>query len=194
VLLQLRRDLPERQLRTGGGAGGHHRQGQRKASARPDDVGDGRALGVDSRPEPAREQRPRFRRAEQIDRHRVRAVGDHQAGQPVPARDHRQTGRARRQQRPDLTGAVGVVEHDQQPAVGDQAAVQAGRLVDAGGDTLRRDAEGDQEPAQRLGRGHRRRVGVESPQVHVQLTVGEPVADPVRPVQRERRLADPRRS
>ncbi|HVQ93998.1 MAG TPA: helix-turn-helix transcriptional regulator, partial [Mycobacteriales bacterium] len=46
----------------------------------------------------------------------------------------------------------------------------------------------------RLGRVRHRPAGMESAQVHVQLAVREPVPHPVRPVDRERRLADARRS
>ena len=95
------------------------------------------------------------------------------------------------QQRPDLLGVAGVVQHDQHPPAGQQAAVAAGALVRARpGCPGRARPSARRNPAQRVGGGHRL-AGVVAAQVHVQLPVGEPVGDLVRPVHGQRGLADP---
>ena len=87
---------------------------------------------------------------------RVGAVGGDQAGQLVAAGDHDQAARRAGQQRADLLGVAGVVQHDQHPPAGEQAAVQRrpARPRPAG---IRcgRHAERVEEAAERLGRAHR---------------------------------------
>ena len=68
-----------------------------------------------------------------------------------------------------------------------------GRLgIQADRDPLGRHLEGIQETPHPLGRAHRRPGRIEPPQVHVQLPVGKPGRDLVRPGQRQCGLADPR--
>jgi hypothetical protein len=118
-------------------------------------------------------------------------VGGGQPAQLAAAGNDDQAGRAGRQQRPDLLLITGVVQHDQHPLAGQQAAIAGGALVFAGRDIVAGHTQGAQEPGQRFGRGHRP-VRVISAQVHIQLPVTEPVGDLVRPVQRQRGLAHPR--
>ena len=138
--------------------------------------------------EPA-EQRDRLVRAQHVEVEAGGAVPGDQPGQPVPAGDHDLAAGYPGQQRPHLRRAARVVEHDQQPPVRDDAAVQAGGRVDLAGDPLAGYPERGEELRERVDRPQRtvRRVAA---QVDVELPVGEPVAHPVPPVDGERRLAD----
>ena len=113
-----------------------------------------------------------------------------ESGQRVAAGDQRQAAGAAGQQRAYLLGAGRVVQHHQDAPVGQQVAVQRGRLVHAGRYPVGRYPERPQEPGQRVDRPDRRGGG-EPAQVHEQLPVRELVADPVRPVHGQCRLAGP---
>ncbi|MER7273753.1 hypothetical protein ABT369_04810 [Dactylosporangium sp. NPDC000244] len=97
------------------------------------------------------------------------------------------------QQRADLAGLGRVVEHDQQPAVGGDAAVQTDQLFIVGRQLGRGHAQRAEEPGQYHRRCEGRGDGVPL-QVCVELPVGVVAAHPMGDVQRERGLADPGRT
>ena len=119
-----------------------------------------------------------------------RPVGGAQPAQLAAAGDQHQAARAGRQQRPHLPLIAGVIGHDQHPLLRQQAAVQATLGLGAAWNAFGRHAEGVQEPPDGRLRGNRGAGGVEAAQVHIQLPVTEPSGDLVRPVQRQRGLAD----
>jgi hypothetical protein len=98
------------------------------------------------------------------------------------------------QQRPDLFDAAGVVQQDEHPPVGEQAPVQGGLRVEPDRQLLRRDVERLQEAPHRLDGRHRGAARVVPAKVDVQLAVRVLARDAVRPLDRERRLADARRT
>ena len=89
---------------------------------------------------------------QRADGHEVGFVPGDQPEQPGTAGDHHYAGVAAGQQWNDLTGAGGVVEHDQHPLPRDQTAEQRGPGVGVGGDAPRPDTETVVEPSQRLDR------------------------------------------
>jgi hypothetical protein len=115
-----------------------------------------------------------------------------QPAELVPRGDHRRAARGARQQRAELTLTGGVVEHDQDAAAGQHAAVQGGPLVVIRRNLLPVHVECPQEPAQHRVRPHR--LGLAAAQVRVELAVREGVADLVAHGDRQRRLTDPARS
>ncbi len=139
-----------------------------------------------------RQQRHRLGGSEHVDRHRPRAVHRDQAAQVVPRRHDHPARRRPRQQRPHLVGRGGVVQHQQHPPARHQRAQHRALLVRVRRDLVRRHPERPQEPRQQvhLVRGRSQRV---SAQVDVQLPVREPVAQQVRHVHGQRRLAHSRR-
>lgn len=125
-------------------------------------------------------------------RHRMRAVARHQPAQlAATGHDHSAPRRAR-QQRFDLLGVAGVVQHHQHPPAGQHAPEPGGSGVDLVGQRTMGDPERLQEPAQHLTRSHHQARGVEAPQVDVQLAVGEPVGHLVRTAQRQTWSCRPR--
>jgi hypothetical protein len=94
------------------------------------------------------------------------------------------------QQGADVLGVAGVVQHDEDAPVGEEAAVQRGLRVEPRGDPLTGNAERVEEGPDGLGRAHDRTAGMEAAQIDVELPVGEPVRDTVRPVHRQGGLAD----
>jgi hypothetical protein len=93
------------------------------------------------------------------------------------------------QQRPDLGGVAGVVQHDQQSASVGQRAEQRRPGLQTVRDVGRGCAEGREEAGQGVGRVGG--VGVGSAQVRVELAAGEGVACRVGGMDREGGLADP---
>jgi hypothetical protein len=174
----------------GGGAGGHDGQGQRKPGAGGNDLVDGSGLAGDPvRPEPPGQQPAGVGAGEWVQDDRPGAVGD-QPGQFVAAgHDDQAAGRAG-QQRPDVVGVAGVVQHHQDPPPGQQAAVERGLRLGTHRDHLGGHAEGVQESADHVRPLPGRVAGVEAAQVDVELAVREVVADLVCPVQGQRALAD----
>ena len=164
---------------TGGGeVGGGHPQRQRQVGADPGQLGRRRRLGRHPiRPEDRGQQGVRLVRAEHVEGQAVGAVAGEQAGQPVPAGDQHQAAGAARQQRADLVGVDGVVQHHQHPPVGQQRPVPAGRRLHVDRDLFGRLAERTQQVRQRLHRAYRR-VDGEAAQVDVQLPVREAVRGP----------------
>ncbi|MDI5942499.1 hypothetical protein QLR68_31170, partial [Micromonospora sp. DH15] len=169
----------------------HDGQRQRQAGAATDDLVPRRRLAVGAAPaEPAAQQFPRLGRREQVQRHRVGPVGDHQAGEPVAAGHHDEAARRARQQGAHLLVVAGVVEQHQDPPVGEQGPEQGGLPGQVGGHPLGRHVQRLQEAAQRLARRHRPAVEVEPAQVDVKLPGGVAVRDPARPVHRQGGLSD----
>ena len=80
------------------------------------------------------------------------AVAGDQPEEPVAAGDQHQAAGAGGQQGADLVGVAGVVQHHQQPLVGQQRPVHGGGLRLVGGDLLGGHAQGVRELGQRLDR------------------------------------------
>jgi hypothetical protein len=180
----------ERELWVGGGAGGDDGQRQGQPRAAGDELVGGVGFGDDPVvAEPAGQQLHGFVAVEQVEGERLGASGD-QARELVAAGHQQHAAGCAGQQRGDLVGVAGVVQQDQHGFAGQQAAVQACLGRQADGDLLRRHLQRVQESPYRLGGYHRRPGRVEPAQVDVQLAIGEPVGDPVRPVDRQGGLAD----
>nr|WP_232075338.1 hypothetical protein [Phytohabitans suffuscus] len=152
----------EAAVRVGGGAGRDQGQGQREPGAPGDDAGGGGGLGREAvLAQAPGQQLVGVGGGEQVQRHGVRAVGGDETGQLVAAGDDdRAAGRAG-QQRADLVGVAGVVEHDQHAFAGYQGAVQADLRVQAVGDRRGWHTECLQERVHRRQRRHRRARRVE---------------------------------
>jgi hypothetical protein len=168
-------------------------QRQRQPAALGGQHGRRARLGVDSRPDQRPQQRYRVGAGQRVQSQPGRAVPGRQPGQRIAAGDQHRAAGGAGQQRPDLVGGAGVVGDDQDPFAGQQAAVPGGALVGLGRDVGARHAQRSQESCQCLG-GRDRLAGVVAAQVDVQLPVGEPVRDLVRPVHGQRGLAYSRRS
>jgi len=163
----------QRELRVGDRAGGYDDQGQRQPRARGDDLlSRFRFGGHPVRAEPAGQQLPGFAGGEQVQCHRAGRLGGDQAGELAAAGDDDHAAGRAAQQRPDLGGVPGVVQHHQHPPAGQQAAVQSRLGIQADRDPPGRHLEGIQETPHRLGRARRRLGRIEPAQVHVQLPVG----------------------
>jgi hypothetical protein len=168
----------------------HDAQGQRQArTVRQEGVQGGRLRGEPARAQPGAQQRPRLQVAHHVQPHGVRAVGGHQPGEPPPAGDQHGAARRPGQQRRDLGGVAGVVEHDEHPAVRDEAAVQRRLAVGVGRQRTLRHAQARQERADRRDRVDRVAGRVEAAQVDVELTVRVAVLVLVGPAQRQPGLA-----
>ncbi len=185
-------ELRERDLRVEGNAAGGDRQRQRVTSAQPDQlVGH---LGLGGHPllaEACGQQGTGFAAGEHVQGQVASAVPVDQGGRPGAAGDQHRAGGAAGQQRDDLVGSGGVVQHDQHPPPGHQTPVLGGQGVRYLRLSAGVDAQGGEESAQRVGRVGRPSGGAEPVQVDEQLPVGKPVGVPVRPGQGEPGLADP---
>jgi hypothetical protein len=169
------------------------RQRQRQPGAEPDQFARGGGLGHHPfGAEPGRQKFSRFRLGEQVEVEQPGPLGHGETGQLAAAgHDHQAAGRAG-QQRPHLGGVPGVVEHDQQPPAGHQTEIQSGLRIWVLRNPFGGHLQGIQESPDRGGRAHRRTARIEPAQVHVQLPVREAVRNPMRPLQREGRLAHAR--
>lgn len=185
---QFRHELRDREVRGGGDAPRRDPQRQRQPCARVDQFGDGGGLGRTL--QHRADQLPRLLVAEQRQRDAHRSLADLQPHQVGPARHHHAAG-AGGQQRAQLPGAVGVVEHDQHAPVGQQRPVQRGAGLLARRDPFRRDPESDEEVGQDVAGGDRS-AGPVAAQVHVQGAVGEVPLGLPRPPEHQGRLAHPR--
>jgi hypothetical protein len=131
-------------------------QRQRQSLACVDNVGHGGGLGR----QPLLAQAPFQQQSgvaavEHVQPDRMRAVGDDQAGEPVPAGHDHGRGRGTRKQSGDLIRITGIVQHDQHAAHGDQAPVQPDLGVYIRRYPVRRHAEGVEEHPQSRLRQHR---------------------------------------
>jgi len=176
----------------GGGAGGDQRQGEGQPSASGDDLlyrlGFGRdPLGAEA----SGQQFLGLTHGQQVQVDGVGAVGGDQARELVAAGHQHQAGGGAGEQRADLGGVPGVVQHHQHPPTRQQAAVQRRLRVKVDRDLLWRNVESIEETAHRLARRHHLPARAKPPQVHIQLPVREPVGHPMRPVHRQRGLAHP---
>ena len=125
---------------------------------------------------------------EQVQRKLDGTVGHDEAGQTTSARHQCRTTRCAGQERANLVDVTRVVEHDEDPAGGQQAAVQPGLRLHVGGNSLVMHPECLQEAPHGLPRRNRDIARIETPQIDVELAVREPPSVPVRPVHGERRL------
>lgn len=192
---QLGGEPGEGEVRVGRGPRGHERQRQRQPGRRGDDPVRRLRLRRDPlRTQPAGQQLVSLRRGQQVQRQRAGTLGGDQPRQLVAAGHQDQAARRAGQQRPHLVGVTGVVQQHQHAPVGEQAAVERGLRRQPHGYALRGHRQRLQEPGHRLGRGQRGRLGVVPAQVDVELAVGEPVGDLVRPVHGEGGLAHPGRT
>ena len=192
-LAQPRRQHLERQSGSGGRAG--RRDGDRQRQPRaPVEDGPGRLrlAGHPVGPDPPREQVVRLLLRQRVQAQRLGALGGDQGGELVPAGDDGQAAGRTGQQRADLLGVPGVVQHDQHPPRRQHAAVQRGPGVEVGRDPGGGHPERAQEVGQHRVRVERRCARVEPAQVHVQLAVRELPGDPVGPVHGEGGLAHAR--
>ena len=144
--------------------------------------------------EPAGQQLRAPRLAEQVERHRVRALGGDQAGELVAAGHQDQAAGRAGQQRPDLVGVAGVVERRSAPA---GRPARCGRAPAwASGSAGIRSAgtpSASRKPRTASAGSTGDRGGVEAAQVHVELAVREPVARPGAPSARPARSCRRRR-
>ena len=185
----------ERVLRPGGGAGGGDVEGQRQPRAQHDELGGGRWLGGDPlRAEAPAQQGEGLGIGEHIHGQHAGAVGGDQPGQLTAAGHQDQAAGRAGEQGPYLRDVARVVQQDQHPPAGQQAAVQPGLSLRGGRNLRSGHAQRVQEPADRVGRQQRSTRRVVAAQVHVQLAVGKPLRDLVGPVHRQRRLAHPGRA
>jgi hypothetical protein len=121
--------------------------------AEPGQLRDRLGLGVDPLgAQQAAQQELRLAGGQYVQVELGRAVEGDQPAQPVAAGDQDQAAGAGRQQRADLLGVAGVVQHDQHAPVRQHAAVQRRRLVHPIGNLLGRHAQRRQEPGQRVDR------------------------------------------
>ncbi len=118
----------------------------------------------------------------------ARAVARDEPGEVVATGDHDGAARPGRQQRADVGGVAGVVEHHQDALARGQAPVERDLCLQEPRHAVGRDAECGQEPVQRLLR-RQRSAGVEPSQVDVELPVGEPRGDAMSPSHSQCRLA-----
>lgn len=134
------------------GAAGDDPERQEEPAAPGEEFGHG--LGFGRRPCSARalgEQGSGVLVAERVQGQVTGAVADDQPGEGVAAGYHDGAGVSAREHRGDLVGVGGVVQDDQHPFAGDQAAEQRRLRLWIGGDAAGVDAEGVEEPAH----GHR---------------------------------------
>ena len=171
----------------------HDGQRQRQPRAEPDQLGHhGPVLAGDpAGAQPGGQQRPAAGLVEQVEGEHLGTGVGVQAGQPGPAGHHGAARRGAGQQRPHLVLAVRVLQHDQQPPIGRQAAEEPAEVLLGGRQPVRRDTERDQEAPQHRGGLARRPARVPAEQVGVQLPVRMITGGPPGPVHRQRRLADP---
>ena len=122
-----------------------------------------------------------------------RPLSGDQPGQRVPAGHHGEAATPGRQQRPDLRGVPGVVEHYQGPPVGEDGAVAGDPFVHGGWNVRTCHAQAPQQSGQRFGRPHRL-VRMVAAQVQIEASVREPGGHPMCPVDGQGGLAHTRRT
>ncbi len=156
LVLELLDQLGEPCARPIGDPRGRDAQRQRQASAPADEHHGVLGLFRDTFPAGASfQQRDGVGAVEQSERQRMSAFPCAETVQPVPAGDECDAAGTARQQRPHVLGVPGVVQHDQQAAFVQQAAVQTRFRVRTGRHGLGSDAQRGEEAVQRLRAGHR---------------------------------------
>jgi len=115
-------------------------------------------------------------------------VPDTEAHERVSTGDQHRTRRRTRKEWPDLIGRPRVVQHHEHAPTVEQRTVASRPLVELLRDVDAGDAQRSQEPRQRVLR-RERSVRSIAAEVDVELSVGEPVANSVRPPHGQRRLA-----
>ncbi len=167
---------------------GQHPDRERQAAAQPGDLADPGVGCAEPGPDGQPDQQPGClpgREGVQADR-----LGVFQRGQPPPAGDQHQAAAGAGQQRPDLLAAGRVIQDQQQLPSGQPVAPQPGPRLQVGRDLPGRDADGQQQAGQRIGRVHRLLPGGMRVQRQEDLPAPEPAGQPVRGVHGERGLAD----
>jgi hypothetical protein len=169
---------------------GEHSDGQRQIPAQPGYLRGGRRIrdhfGAASQPG---QQRRRVTGGEGVERKHLGVV---QRGEPPAAGDQDQAPSGTRQQRPDLVVPGRVVQQQQDLLPGHLGTPPGLTGLLAGRDPLRRDASGQQQAGQRVGRVNRPLAGRVGVQRQEELPVGEAPGEPVRGVHGEGGLADAR--
>ena len=124
----------QRQVWLGSGAGGDQPQRQRKPAAELDQPRDRRRVGVDAvGAQGGGQQGVGLGVGEHVQLDRARTMAGDQTVQAVAAGDQDGAAAAAGQQRDDLVGRCGVVQHDQHLPVRDQTPVQLRAPVGVGG-------------------------------------------------------------
>jgi hypothetical protein len=118
-------------------------------------------------------------------------VRGRQTRQAAPAGDQHQAAGGAGQQRRHLLLAARVVQHDQDPPVGEDASPQPAAVVQLGRDPFGAHAERAQHPVQRVARIDRDNPLGEPVQVDEELPVREMLGQLVCGVYCQRGLADP---
>ena len=168
------------------------RQSEGEAAAPDDDLRRRLRFPVDSSAaQPTSQQLVCFAGVHGAHREWVSALGGNQSQQPVAAGDDHPSRVATGKKRPNLLGVPGIVQHNEDSSVGDQAPVETDLLRQAHRDPVRRDGQRVQEDPDRLAWLHRLRRSLEAAQVEVELAVREPRSHAVGPVDRQRGLAHP---
>ena len=167
-------------------------QGEREAAAPGDDLRRRLRFPVDSSaPQPTSQQLVGLAGIHGAQWERSGALGGDQPQQPVAAGDDQPSRVATRKQRPDLLGVPGIVQHDEDSSVGDQAPVETDLLRQAHRNPMGRNGQRVQEDPNRLAWRHGRCRRLEAAQVDVELAVRERRSHAVGPVDRQRGLAHP---
>ncbi len=152
---QLAGEVGQREAGVRGGTGSHDAQRQGQPRAQRDDLGDRlRMIGRTGGSQMAVEQSTRLRGGQQVQHDRAGAFGG-QPGELVATGHHHQAVRRAGQHWTDLLHIAGVVQHQEDSPLREDAAVQAGLRLQAGRNLLRRHAQRLQEPPHRLRRAHR---------------------------------------
>ncbi|MCX4759001.1 hypothetical protein OG196_06805 [Kitasatospora purpeofusca] len=126
--------------------------------------------------------------AQHVQRHTDRAV---QSGHAPPGRHQDQAARVAGDQRADLRGVDGVVQHQQVPLARRPAAPQLGALLGVRRQRVLADTDRPEQVGQRRARFERRLARSGAAQVHEELSVGEAVGEGVSDVDGQGGLADP---
>ncbi len=188
LVVQVREQVGRCHLRVGGGEFGGDPQRQRQALAALGERDGRRDVRVHARADQGAQQRDRLRHGEHVELDPARTIARHQAGEVVTAGHQDETRRRARKQRAYLVGPVRVVQHHKHPPAGQHRAIARRALGHLTWDVRAVHAEAAQEPGERVGRRDRP-LGIVSAKIDVELAIGEPVSDPVRPAHGQRGLA-----
>ena len=122
------------------------RQGEGEAAAAGDELGRRLRFPLDpSAAQPTSQQLVGFAGIHRAQRERASALGGDQSQQPVAAGDDHPSRIPAGKKRPDLLGVPGIVQHNEDSSIGDQAPVETDLLRQAHRDPVRRDGQRVQE-------------------------------------------------